>query len=135
MEITKEVANKLWRDVFGETVVWATDCFGAWIYRDDYGKFDIARNRPNGDGKDYSYGWSIDHIMPVAKGGKDEWNNFEPMHIENIRSKSDDISFKINDAGYQVIKCNLSPSYGYGIIELKTGLRVDWKGKQERWYR
>ena len=135
MEITKEVAIKLWKDVFGDTVVWATDCFGVWIYRDDYGNIDICRKRPNGDGKDYSYGWSIDHIMPVAKGGKDEWNNFEPMHIQSNSSKSDNTSFRINDVSFQVIKCNLSPVYGYGIKELKTGLRVDWKGKQGRTYR
>ncbi|MDE7402279.1 MAG: HNH endonuclease [Muribaculaceae bacterium] len=36
------------------------------------------------------YGWSIDHIYPIAMGGDDNPVNLRPMHIENIRSKGSD---------------------------------------------
>jgi len=86
------------------------------------------------DGKEYSYCWNLDHIMPIAEGGRDEWNNFEPMHCNNNLAKGDKLSFKIGDSSYQVVKCDLCPGYGYGIQNQKTGVRVDWKATQNRWY-
>lgn len=134
MVVSQKIAMKLWRDVFGENTIWIRDCFGTWMHRDDYGDTEKVRRRPNGDNVDHVYGWTVDHIMPEAKGGKDTWNNFEPMHFINNSKKKDDISFKIGDIPYQVIKCDLCPSYGYGIKNQITGDRVDWKGIQRRWY-
>lgn len=134
MIINKALALKLWSDVFGNSVLWATDCFGTWIYRDDYNATEITRKRPNGDNKYYNYGWTIDHIMPISKGGKDHWNNFEPMHYLNNLAKAGEISFKIHNESFQVVKCDLVPDYGYGIKNQLTNERVDWKATQLRWY-
>ena len=35
------------------------------------------------------YGWKIDHIKPVAKGGTDDLNNLQPLQWANNRHKSD----------------------------------------------
>ncbi|MBU1142306.1 MAG: HNH endonuclease [Firmicutes bacterium] len=134
MVITRVVAMRLWNDIFGENTIWARDCFGTWIHKDDFGNTTNMRRRPNGDGKEYVYGWTVDHIMPISKGGKDTWNNFEPMHYINNNKKGGDISFKIENVSYQVIKCNLCPGYGYGIKNQQTNQRIDWKGVQQRWY-
>lgn len=40
-------------------------------------------------GKTTQYGWEIDHILPVAKGGTDYFSNLQPLHWSNNRTKSD----------------------------------------------
>ena len=57
--------------------IWRQDFAGAWIRRDQYG---VKSN----------YGWEIDHLKPLSKGGTDEMDNLCPMHWKNNRTKSDD---------------------------------------------
>lgn len=55
---------------------WRKDTCTAWIRRQDYGRTDTA------------YGWNIDHITPVSRGGSDALENLQPLHWENNASKS-----------------------------------------------
>lgn len=36
------------------------------------------------------YGWEIDHIKPVVKGGDDTISNLQPLQWQNNRKKGDD---------------------------------------------
>lgn len=54
------------------------DACGAWIAWNKYGK------------QDNIFGWEIDHIFPVEKGGDDNSTNLWAMQHQNNASKSDD---------------------------------------------
>ncbi len=43
----------------------------------------------NQHGEEGDYGWEIDHINPVAKGGSDDLNNLQPLWWRNNRRKGD----------------------------------------------
>ena len=55
---------------------WRKDACEAWINRNKYGDESL-------------YGWEIDHILPIAKGGTDQTDNLRAFHWKNNRSKGD----------------------------------------------
>lgn len=78
---TRAIINGIWEKakiITGyDPNIWRKDFAGAWIRRDYYG----MRN---------NYGWAIDHIKPVNKGGNEEIHNLQPLHWRNNISKKDD---------------------------------------------
>ena len=83
MAFSDDVVQKVWEK--GEAVYvdgklspdWRKDQCGAWISRKAYGD------------RNSSYGWEVDHIKPVAKGGSDDLGNLHPLYWETNRDKSD----------------------------------------------
>ena len=60
---------------------------------------DICRDgiAKNDYGKTEKWGWEIDHIKPVSKGGTDDIDNLQPLFWENNRAKSDKFPWKCSD--------------------------------------
>lgn len=56
--------------------IWRRDRFGLYILYTDYG------NRAS------DYGWEIDHIVPISKGGTDMLSNLEALHWRSNLQKS-----------------------------------------------
>ena len=59
------------------SALYRKDCCGRFIKKSDYGNI-------------YSkYGWEVDHIRPVARGGSDHIDNLQALQWELNRSKGD----------------------------------------------
>jgi len=77
------VSDKLKRDVWekGQPIdgydrnLWRRDTCGHAMRFSDHGN------------ENSQYGWEIDHIVPVSKGGSDSLPNLQPLYWENNRKK------------------------------------------------
>lgn len=54
------------------------DPCGAIIARDQYGQSSSP------------FGWEVDHIFPLEKGGDDNMDNLRAMHVLNLKAKGTD---------------------------------------------
>lgn len=82
---TEQIIQRVWEkarkvDGYNASTIRKDSC-GAWIIRTDYGNTNSI------------YGWEIDHIYPVEKGGDDNIDNLRALQWENNRSKGDDYPF------------------------------------------
>lgn len=58
--------------------MWRYDVCGALMFFDCYGD-----TTPQG------FGWEVDHVFPVSKGGETIMINLQPLQWQNNRSKGD----------------------------------------------
>lgn len=101
MKSVNDLAFLVWekgKDVPGRNrSVWRFDDCGALIRKCDYGQTT-------------EFGWEIDHIKPVSKGGRSEIWNLQPLQWENNRAKSD--GYEIPKVRYENGHNRVVPFYG-----------------------
>lgn len=56
--------------------VFRKDVYGTWIAWSQYGQTS-------------QYGWEVDHIVPLSRGGSEALSNLQPLQWENNRRKGD----------------------------------------------
>jgi 5-methylcytosine-specific restriction endonuclease McrA len=54
--------------------VYRKDVYGSWMKWSEYGQTT-------------QYGWEVDHIVPIRRGGPDTLSNLQPLYWENNRKK------------------------------------------------
>lgn len=82
MAITQQTVRDVWQkaqfvDAQNEAKGFRKDQCGAWIQWSQYGNRNSA------------YGWEIDHVTPVSRGGSDHVSNLRPLHWENNAARGD----------------------------------------------
>ena len=79
--ITEETIEKVWKKGI------IVEGFNSSEVRKDYAGAFILKSHYNNRYSDY--GWEIDHVFPISKGGDDNILNLRPMQWENNLKKSD----------------------------------------------
>ena len=104
MDLNRKNALKLFEEQFGTKANKVKD----------YADRDIAKAAYND--RNSKFGWNIDHILPVSKGGSNKKNNLICCHILTNDEKADKTTFTANNKNFQVQK--IKNSDGYEIVEL-----------------
>lgn len=97
MTITNDLIQKVWEKgqamAGNDPNVFRKDKCGAWIRRTNHGDINSG------------WGWEIDHITPVSKGGTDDLSNLRPLHWINNRERQDGrLSCPITASGIKNIR-------------------------------
>ncbi|MCM1046157.1 MAG: HNH endonuclease [Candidatus Gastranaerophilales bacterium] len=107
MNLNKETALRLWTQQFGKGQK-AIDFSGREIAKAAY------------NDRNSTYGWNVDHILPLSRGGKTADHNLICCHILTNDEKSDKFPcFKANEKNFEIQK----RQNHYEIIE-KTDTQI-----------
>ncbi len=110
MDLNKEIANQLWVQQFGKKQK-AIDYTGREVAKAAY------------NDRNSKYGWNVDHILPLSRGGKTADHNLICCHILTNDEKANKFPcFKANAKEFEIKK-----RQNYYEIEAKT----DYPKKEE----
>ena len=85
----KHEIAKIWLNTYGNNAI-ARDIAGRVISFDEFGALT-------------EFGWNIDHIKPISKGGTDVIENILPMHWKTNQEKKDDFpEFQSNNKTFLI---------------------------------
>ena len=92
IDLNREAAGKLWVQQFGKRQK-AVDFAGREMVKAAY------------NDRNSNYGWNVDHILPLSKGGKTVNNNLICCHILTNDEKEDKFPcFKANTKEFEIKK-------------------------------
>ena len=92
MDINKETASRLWVQQFGKKQK-AIDYTGREVAKAAY------------NDRNSNYGWNVDHILPLSRGGKTADHNLICCHIRTNDEKADIFPcFKANEKVFEIQK-------------------------------
>ena len=80
-QYTQDQIDEIWKkaqiQANNNPEIFRKDYAGAWIRKEDFGN------------RDSQFGWEIDHLKPISKGGTHDSENLYPLHWKNNVTKGD----------------------------------------------